>query len=172
MPDLEAVSFFTRALGCDLLYKTRPFFDLSGDWISRHYGVHPRARLASAMLRCGPSTNIELLAWNSPDGASHVSGAAGIGAAHLAVYVDDVARAAAYLSAHRGVQMLGRPTVVTGELNEGTEFLHTRLPCGMCLERVRRPALMPYCATTAARLYGPARHWRQGQSPAVDRNDE
>jgi len=173
VPDLdEAVSFFTRAVGCDLLYRTGPFFDSTGDWMSRHYGVHPRAQLETAMLRCGPSTNIELLAWNSPDGASQLSEARGIGAAHLAIYVDDLARAAAHLGAQRGVQILGRPTIVTGELNEGTEFLHTRLPWGMCLELVRRPALMPYSVVTAARLYGPASSWRQGQSPVVHRSDK
>ena len=165
VPNLdEAVSFFTRVLDCDLLYRTRPYFDPTGDWMSRHFGVPPRAQLETAMLRCGPSTNIELVAWRSPDGASQPSEATGIGAAHLAIYVLDLARATAPLAAQRGVQILASPTIVTGQPNEGTEFLHTRLPWGMCLELVHRPALMPYCVATAARLYGPASNWRQGQS--------
>ena len=173
VPDLNvAVDFFTRVLGCDLLYRTGAFFDPTGDWMSRHYGVHPRAKLESAMLRCGPVTNVELLAWDSPGLASHPNEWAGIGAAHVAIYVDDLPGAAAYLAARRGVQILGRPVVVTGEPNEGTEFLNVRLPWGMCLELVRRPALMPYCALTATRLYGPASDWREERSPAAERRDQ
>lgn len=30
-------------------------------------GVHPRAQLSIAMVRCGPTTNVELLEFEAPD---------------------------------------------------------------------------------------------------------
>jgi hypothetical protein len=71
----------------------------------------------------------------------------------MAIYVEDMKAAVAYLAGEHGVQILGPPTIVTGEPNEGTEFVYARLPWGMCLELVRWPPLMPYCAATGARLY-------------------
>jgi catechol 2,3-dioxygenase-like lactoylglutathione lyase family enzyme len=181
VPDLdEAVEFFTRVLGCDLLYRTGAFFDADGDWMTRHFGLPARARLEMAMMRCGPETNLELVAWHVPGTtpAPQVAGGGGEDprqddarrdhAAHLALYVDDVARAAAYLAAERGVRVLGVPTTVTGEPNEGTEFVFVRLPWGMHLELVRWPPLMPYCATTAARLHPPRGPWRVERPPAEE----
>jgi catechol 2,3-dioxygenase-like lactoylglutathione lyase family enzyme len=163
VPDLdEAVRFFVHVLGCDLLYRTRGFSDPVGDWMTRHYGAHPRARLETAMLRCGPGANLELLAWGSPGPTpSPPRQFVAIGAAHLAIYVDDLRGAVAYLGAQPGVQVLGTRTVVTGESNEGTEFVFVRLPWGMCLELVRWPPLMPYCTSTVARLHAPAAAWRE-----------
>lgn len=159
VPDLdEAIDFFTRVIGCDLLYRTRASFDPTGDWMARHYAVHPRARLETAMLRCGPATNVELLAWDSPDSDSSPLEPSGVGG-HLAFFVDDLHAATAYLAEERGVQILGPPTIVMGEPNEGTEFVYVRLPWGSFLELVWWPPLMPYCAETTARLHAPAIHW-------------
>ena len=158
VPDLdEAIDFFTRVIGCDLLFRTGPSFDSTGgDWMTRHYGVHARASLRTAMIRFGQITNIELLAWTYDGSAPHSNEWSGAGAAHLAFYVHDLAAAAAYLGAERGVQVLGSPTVMTGEPNDGTEFVYVRTPWGMVLELVRWPPLMPYCAATTARLHPPA----------------
>ena len=52
-----------------------------------------------------------------------------------------------------GVRVLGPPTTVVGEPNEGTEFVFVRLPWGLYLELVRSPRLMPYHGTTRARMY-------------------
>lgn len=167
VPDLDqAVEFFTRVVGCELLFRAGPLFDSnSGEWMTRHYGVSPHARLRTAMLRCGPCTNLELLAWDGVESASATSEWAGVGAAHMAIYVDDLKAAVAHLAGERGVRILGTPTIVTGEPNEGTEFVYVRLPWGLCLELVRWPPLMPYCAATTARLYRPRADWRQLPSP-------
>jgi catechol 2,3-dioxygenase-like lactoylglutathione lyase family enzyme len=166
VPDLDqAVRFFTRVVGCELLYRTGPLFDsTAGEWMTRHFGVHARARLRTAMLRCGPCTNLELLAWDDVESTSTGSESE-VGAVHMAIYVDDLTAAAAYLAGERGVRILGTPTIVTGEPNEGTEFVYVRLPWGLCLELVRWPPLMPYCAATRARLYRPRADWRQPRSP-------
>lgn len=160
-------------LGCDLLYRTGKFFDSTGgDWMARHYDVDARASLNTAMLRCGPCTNVELLAWHLPDPAPTTNEGTGIGAGHLAIYVSDLAQAAAYLAAQRGVRVLGAPTAVTGEPNEGTEFVFVLLPWGMCLELVRWPSLMPYCAETSARLLRPASDWGEPPTHRHEHDDE
>jgi catechol 2,3-dioxygenase-like lactoylglutathione lyase family enzyme len=162
VPDLEqAVDFFTRVLGCDLLYRTGPAFDpTGGDWMQSHYGIDAGATLRTAMLRCGPGSNLELLAWSSTDPPSIAGAATGMGAGHLGMYVDDVSAAAAYLAAQPGVRVLGPPSILSEEPNEGTEFVYAFLPWGMSLELVKWPPLMPYCATTPARLLAPASRWR------------
>jgi len=105
------------------------------------------------MLRCGQVTNIELFSWAGT--AAVPRDAIGIGPAHIAFFVDDLEGACSALAAHPGVRVLGPPTTMAGEPNEGTEFVFVRLPWGLCLELVRSPELMPYQATTAARMYRP-----------------
>jgi len=160
VPDLEeAVVFFTRVIGCDLLYRTGVLFDSTGgDWMSRHFDAPAEARLRTAMLRCGPTANVELLEWTIP-GAPPVVCHTAIGVAHLAIYVTDLAEAAAHLAAQPGVRVLGSPTVVTDEPHEGTEFVHLLLPWGLGLELVRWPPLMPYRTMTGAQLVEPAPRW-------------
>jgi catechol 2,3-dioxygenase-like lactoylglutathione lyase family enzyme len=138
-------------LGCELVYRTSEFSDpFAGDWMPRHYDVPASARIETVMLRCGPVTNIELFMWHEvaapPPGV-------GIGAAHIALFVDDVAAACERLAAEPGVRVLGPPTIVVDEPNEGTEFVFVRLPWGLYLELVRSPRLMPYHGTTRARMY-------------------
>lgn len=173
VPDLDqAVDFFTRVLGCDFLYRTGPVFDwIGGDWMSRHYGVPARASLQTAMLRCGPGTNVELLAWDLPDASSVPGGRMAVGDSHLAIYVTDLQEAATYMASHPGVKILGPPTVITGEPNEGAEFLFVRLPWGMSLELIRWPTLMPYCAGTSARLVPPARDWTEHRAREEGRSE-
>ncbi|HJU76007.1 MAG TPA: VOC family protein [Gemmatimonadaceae bacterium] len=162
VPDLDqAIEFLTRVLGCQLLYKTSAAFDSTGgDWMTRHYGVNARATLRTAMLRCGPTTNVELLQWEVPGSPSSPNDLAAASAGHLAIYVDDVRQAMEYLAAEPGVRILGAPTVVTGEPNEGTEFVFAQTPWGLYIELVRWPRLMPYCTLTPERLVNPATSWR------------
>lgn len=189
VPDLEqAVAFFRTVLGCDVLYRAGPFFDVDGDWMAHHYGVHPRSVLTVAMLRCGPVTNVELQRWDAPSEASAApddgdrSGLNGAARArqdagdptcaqHLAFFVEDLGAATDYLRAQPGVTVLNAPTLVTGEPNEGTRFVCFLTPWGLRMELVTRPAHLPYEAKTAARLYGPARAWREGADVGPGRTD-
>jgi catechol 2,3-dioxygenase-like lactoylglutathione lyase family enzyme len=160
VPDLRsAITFFRRVMGCELVYQAGPLFDREGDWMTRHVGVHARAELEMAMLRCGPTMNLELLEWSgsAPADALPVHGDAT--GQHLAFYVTDVAAAVDHLSAVPGVRVLGRPTMLTGTLDEGQWFVFFRAPWGMLLELVSRPAWLPYEAVTSHRLFGPAPGW-------------
>jgi catechol 2,3-dioxygenase-like lactoylglutathione lyase family enzyme len=152
VPDLDqATEFFVRVLGCTLVYRTSEFADtFGGDWMSRHYDVAAGAGIETVMLRCGPVTNIELFGWR---GIPAPPAGVGIGAAHLALFVDDVDAACERLTAEPGVRVLGPPTTIVGEPNEGTTFVFVRLPWGLYLELVRSPRLMPYHGLTGARMY-------------------
>lgn len=160
VPDLgSAIAFFRRVIGCELIYQAGPLFDREGDWMTRHVGVHARAELEMAMLRCGPTMNLELLEWSGGAPADALPTHDGAAGQHLAFYVTDMAAAVDHLAAVPGVRVLGRPAMMTGSLDEGQWFVYFRAPWGMLLKLVSRPAWLPYEAITPHRLFGPAPSW-------------
>lgn len=159
--DLDAsVAFFIDVLGAELLFRTGPFEDPHGDWMTVHFGVPAQARGYLAMLRLGPWTNVELVTFEAP-GLSRAEPADGdVGSAHLAIYVDDMDAAQRYLAAQPGVRLLGKPTVLEGDLpHAGTTLLFAATPIGVRLELICRAGPLPYETATSARLAGPAAHW-------------
>lgn len=159
--DLDAsVAFFTDVLGAELLFRAGPFEDPQGDWMTVHLGVPAHARCYLAMLRLGPSTNVELITFEAR-GLNPIEPADGdVGSAHLAIYVDDMDAARRYLADQPGVRLLGEPTVLEGDLpHAGTTLLFAATPIGVRLELICRSGPLPYEATTDARLAGPATHW-------------
>jgi catechol 2,3-dioxygenase-like lactoylglutathione lyase family enzyme len=66
--DLDsAIDFVIEVLGGALCYRQEPVEDPDGDWMTRKLGVHPRASADIAMLRLGPTTNLELFQYRAPD---------------------------------------------------------------------------------------------------------
>jgi catechol 2,3-dioxygenase-like lactoylglutathione lyase family enzyme len=113
VPDLnDAEAFLVDVLGCEPLYRAGPFDDPEGDWMAVELGVHPRAQLSIAMVRCGPTTNIELLEFEAPDQNEDVPKNSDIGASHLAFYVDDMQAAVEYLESQADVEVMGEPATV------------------------------------------------------------
>lgn len=163
--DLDAsVAFFRDVLGAELLFRVGPFQDPEGDWMSEHLGVHPRAVLNLAMMRLGPTLNVELMHYELPENLGAQAGCADPGAGHLAIYVDDLEQAVAYLAAQPGVSVLGEITRLEGELpNAGTSLVFVSTPIGVMLELVTREGCLPYELTTKARLVGPATSWHATQ---------
>ena len=82
-----------------------------------------------------------------------------IGAAHLAFFVDDLEAAGASVAAHGGT-MLGQPVSTAGEPKRGERIWYFKTPWGAFMELLWRPAHLPYEQKTTARLYGPARAWK------------
>lgn len=158
VPDLdEAVAFFRDVLGAEVLFRAGPYRDPSGDWMAEHLGVHPRAQLDLVMLRLGPTLNVELFEVSSPDARTDPPRTSDVGAGHLALYVDDMDAAVAFLHG-RGVATLGAPTTIDDGPSAGLRWVHFRSPWGATFELVHWPAGMPYERATAARLYpGPDR---------------
>lgn len=159
VPDLdEAVGFFVDCLGARELYRKGPFGD-DGDAMERRLDVHPDATASLAMLRLGPTTNLELFEWDAPDSDDEPPRLSDVGATHIAVQVEDVDEATAAVEEHDGTKVLDEPRTNDGGPTEGLRYVFFRTPWGGYVELVETPERMPYEDDTDGRLYGPAPSW-------------
>lgn len=102
VPDVEqAVDFFTRVLGFDLVSLDDPIA-FPDDRLARWYNVDPRATARFAFVRYGRDT-IELVEWRTPNQNTVVPSNSDLGGRHLAIAVTDVDAAVAYLKEQPGV---------------------------------------------------------------------
>lgn len=156
VPDLdEAVAFFVDVLGCEAFYELGPF-QADDDWMERHLNVHPRTVMRRLkFLRCGHGSNFELFEYEAPDQRAEPPRNSDIGGHHLALYVDNIDAAVAYLSA-KGVRILGEPTVRTAGPSAGQTWVYFLSPWGMQLELVSFPGGKGYERDTDRRLWHPA----------------
>ena len=160
VPNLaQAVEFFVKYLGAELLYQIGPVEDKTGDWMTRKLNVHPRASTHIAMLRLGPITNLELFEYTAPEQNHVLPRNSDWGGHHLAFYVDDVDAAVAYLKTVPGVRVLGEPETITEGPIAGDRWVYFIAPWGLQLEVLNMPKGMPYEKTTQARLFEPAAPW-------------
>lgn len=160
IPDLdEAINFFMEILGGELLFRMDGIEDATGDWMSVHLNVHPRASMKVAMVRLGPTTNVELFEYDAPDQNKDIPRNSDHGASHLAFYVDDVRAAVEYLKAQPGVEILGEPEMEMYGPTKGHEWVYFLTPWAMQMELIYWPGSMPYEEKTKARLYGPESSW-------------
>ncbi len=155
----EAVNFFLHVIGCELLYQKGPFGDADGDSMTRRLGVHPDAKAKLAMLRCGPTTNLELFEWDAPDQDSKPPKNSDVGAMHIGLQVDDIDDALDPLEAHEDVEVMDGPQKNTDGPTAGLKYIFCRTPWGFQLELLETPEKMPYTKDTDAHLYGPAPSW-------------
>ena len=150
----EATRFFVDVVGADLLFRTPPAAGLE-DKEEAAGGT----TVAVAFLRFGPNLNLELLQFTGPDAPARPPRVSDNGAVHIAIWVDDVARAAEYLRAQPGVEIVGDVGKPSTGADRGATWVYARTPFGVHLELVHRPAHMPYERDAAARFYGPAPAW-------------
>jgi len=154
VPDLDqAVTFFTRVLGCTLMYRMGPFVD-SGTWFADELELHPKARIpAMALLRCGSGVNLELFQYEAPDQRRTLPRMSDWGGHHLAFYVDDIDIAVDALKAH-DIALIGQIKPGIGpEAGPGTAWVFFRSPWGLALELVSYPNGREYEKTTHQRLW-------------------
>ena len=99
VPDVKAATaFFTDVIGCTHAMSFGPFSDDKGTFMQDVVNVNPRAVIDEiSMVRCGYGSNIELFQYQSPDQAKDMPKNSDIGGHHIALYVDDIDKAAAYL---------------------------------------------------------------------------
>ena len=114
VPDLDqATAFFTDVLGCQLAFTAGPFKS-DDDWMQVHLNVDRKAEISRLrMLRCTTGSNIELFEYKASDQKPQPPRNSDVGGHHVAFYVDDMAKAVAYLNS-KNVKMLGDPTAVGG----------------------------------------------------------
>ncbi|MFI6316020.1 VOC family protein [Nonomuraea sp. NPDC050556] len=139
VPDLdEATRFLVDVLGCEYLYALGPYASSSDDWMAEHLGVHPRAVMRRLhFFRCGDQAVFEVFAYEAPDQGSAVPRNSDVGGHHVALYVEDLDAAVAYLR-ERGVRVLGDPTTSRGP-SEGQRWVYFLAPWGMQFELVSYP---------------------------------
>jgi catechol 2,3-dioxygenase-like lactoylglutathione lyase family enzyme len=162
VPDLEeATHFLVDVLGCEYLYSLGPFRS-DDDWMSEHLAVHPRAEVVeNRFFRCGDQAVFEVFHYESPDQRQALPRNSDIGGHHLALYVDDLDAAVAYLRS-RGVRVLAGPTASKGPA-EGNRWIYFLAPWGMQFELVSYPGGKAFDRARAA-APGPAPGSTEGRA--------
>lgn len=159
--DLDAaVTFCTGTLGAELLYRVEA--DLSDLALAAALGVPAKGTLARAALRMGPTDNIELSCFSMISARTLPPRNSDVGGRHLAIYVDDVDTAAAYLGSRPECTVLGTPETLADGPIAGGRWVYVRTPLGTHIELVNVPdGALPYESATSARrrTAGALRWW-------------
>lgn len=138
VPDLEqAHAFLVEVLGCEYMYRLGPFRS-DDDWMSEHMNVDPRTVMQELRFyRCGGHAVFEVFEYSAPDKRTELPRNSDNGGHHVALYVDDLDRAVAYLR-QVGVTVLGEPTTSKGA-SLGQRWVYFLSPWGMQFELVSYP---------------------------------
>jgi catechol 2,3-dioxygenase-like lactoylglutathione lyase family enzyme len=140
VPDLnEAVDFFVGVLGFELCYRETPVDAPEDDTMLLRLGIHPRSGVRGALLRLGSSSGIEVLEYTGPDAGGEPPANTTHSAGHLALRVDDIEAAAAYLRSRSDVEVFEGPNIVDVGPSAGIRWLYFKAPWGLQLELVELP---------------------------------
>lgn len=145
VPDLaEAEAFFGDVLGCEKATAFGPFRDDEGTFMQDLLNVDPRAVIEQiTLMRCGFGSNIELFQYTAPDQETVFPRNSDIGGYHIAIYVDDIDAAAAYLTS-QGIRTLMGPLPVSEGPAAGQTIMYFYAPWGLQLEAISFPDGMAY----------------------------
>ena len=111
------------------------------------------------MLRLGPVTNVELFEYEAPDQRREMPRNSDWGGHHMAIYVDDLDAAIAYLREQPGVTILGEPQLIKGGPIAGNRWVYFLTPWSLQMEVMHQPSDAPYERDTPSRRFGPATGW-------------
>lgn len=152
VPDLEAATAFLRdVLGAALVFDGGAIED--EDTITRVLGAERGDRCRYRFFRLGHGLNLEVFEYQTADPGRH-PGNHQAGGHHLALYVDDIHAACAYL-AGRGVAMAGPPERIEEGPAAGSEWIYFRAPWGLQMELVSYPGGKAYERDATVRLWSP-----------------
>jgi catechol 2,3-dioxygenase-like lactoylglutathione lyase family enzyme len=145
VPDVKAATaFFTDVIGCSHAMSFGPFSDDKGTFMQDALNVSPRAVIDQiSMVRCGYGSNIELFQYQSPDQAKTSPKNSDFGGHHIALYVDDIDKAAEYLKA-KNVKTMQGPIPVKEGPAAGQSILYFLTPWGLQMELISYPHGMAY----------------------------
>ncbi|OJT99850.1 MAG: glyoxalase [Rhizobium sp. 63-7] len=156
VPDMkQAVDFFTGVLGCEKAMSFGPFADDKGTFMTDLVGVDAKAVIHEiTLVRCGFGSNIELFQYSAPDQRDLKAKNSDIGAFHIALYVDDIAAAKAYLDGKGVATRLGPLPIEQGPA-AGQTILYFQAPWGMQFEAISYPEGMAYEKDAKTVLWDP-----------------
>jgi catechol 2,3-dioxygenase-like lactoylglutathione lyase family enzyme len=145
VPDVKAATaFFTDVIGCSHAMSFGPFSDDKGTFMQDVVNVNPRAVIDEiSMVRCGYGSNIELFQYQAPDQAKTLPKNSDIGGHHIALYVDDIDKAAAYLK-EKNVRTMQGPIPIKEGPAAGQSILYFFAPWGLQMELISYPQGMAY----------------------------
>ena len=157
VPDLdEAETFLVEVLGARAVFRGSGKRDDEGDWMTCQLGVSPRTAIKGIRLyRLGNGTNLEVFAYDPPEGQAAQPKNSDIGGHHIALYVDDLDLAIAYLKA-ANIEVMGEAMSSSGPAL-GQRWIYFRSPWGMQFELVSYPDGKDYEAMAPVKLWHPAR---------------
>jgi catechol 2,3-dioxygenase-like lactoylglutathione lyase family enzyme len=155
VPDLEAATrFLVDVLGAERFYDLGPFA-ADDDWMTVHLGVRADARVERLrFFRLGLGLNLEVFEYTAPDQRTEPPLNSDVGGHHLALYVDDIDAAVAYLRDH-DVEVMGEPTVRTSGPSGGQSWVYFRAPWGLQFELVSYPGGKAYEDEFDTKLWDP-----------------
>ena len=138
VPDLEAAhAWLVEVLGCEYMYALGPFRS-EDDWMTEHLNVDPRTVMRELRFyRCGGRAVFEVFEYEATEQSPDVPRNSDVGGHHVALYVEDLDTAVAYLR-EAGVIVLGDPTTSRGA-SEGQRWVYFLSPWGMQFELVSYP---------------------------------
>lgn len=138
VPGLEqAHAWLVDVLGCEYMYSLGPFGS-SDDWMSEHLNVDARTVMRQLRFyRCGEQAVFEVFEYQAEEQRTVVPRNSDVGGHHVALYVEDLDDAVAFLRA-RDVPVLGEPTVSAGP-SQGQRWVSFLSPWGMQFELVSYP---------------------------------
>jgi catechol 2,3-dioxygenase-like lactoylglutathione lyase family enzyme len=145
VPDVKAATaFFTDVIGCKYAMSFGPFADDKGTFMQDVANVNPRAVIEEiSMVRCGYGSNIELFQYQSPDQVKTLPKNSDLGGHHIALYVDDIDAAAAYLRS-KNVKTMQGPIPIKEGPAAGQSILYFLTPWGLQMELISYPKGMAY----------------------------
>ncbi|UOQ56864.1 VOC family protein [Leucobacter allii] len=154
VPDLdEAERFLVDILGAEPIY-TLGAKRADDEWMRTQIGVHPRTVIEEIRFyRLHTGANLEVFKYAAADGQRPQPRNSDIGGHHLALYVQDMDAAVAYLR-DRGVEVMGEP-VASRQAAEGQRWVYFRAPWGMQFELVSFPTGKAYEREAPVRLWHP-----------------
>lgn len=173
VPDIdEAVQWFQHNVGCAAPLTFGPFADPttsdpSQNFMSTLLDVDPAAAIEQiTMIRCGRSSNIELMEYLAPDQRrSHPLNSDWSGH-HVAFYVTDIDAAVADFQA-KGVEKYLGPVPVTDGPAAGQSTNYFRTPFGTYIELISYPQGMAYEKSAHPALWSPKANGRRASVTSV-----
>ncbi|HIF9186074.1 TPA: VOC family protein [Photobacterium damselae] len=155
VPNLEeAIEFFSQYFGFELAYQFGPFSS-NDNWMADQLNVHPRAEINKIAMMNAKGINLELFEYSdSVERRKTVPNNADIGGHHLAFYVEDMEAAVTYLK-QAGIEVLGKPTLMTEGPTAGESWVYFMAPWGMQMELVSYPDGKAFMQQNSVRLFDP-----------------